>query len=186
MTVFLLIVSILLWVGSLLALPKRPFYAPALSFLGLLCLSFCSSSDGMSLLPINNRILYSWLSITLVVMIATVLQPLSVRESSKGMAYMIVGAFVGMAVGLLGYTVTTTESMLYGIMAIAVIVGIFFGFLLFSRTPDGRDFNITSGRFFNYLLAKGFPTAVTIIQIGLVFVLLIMVNNVPEPSPLQP
>lgn len=173
MSVFLLIVSILFWVASIAALPRRPFYAPALSYLGLLCLSFCQT-DGVAWLPVNSRMLYSWLSITLVVMIATVLQPAAVRNSTKGMAYMIGGAFVGLAIGLLGYTFTTTESMLYSIMAIAVIVGIFFGYIVFSRTPSGRADAPGSGNFFGYLLAKGFPTAITIIQIGLVFVLLIL------------
>lgn len=186
MSVFLLIVSILFWVASIVALPKRPIYAPALSFLGLLCMSFCNSGDGVQWLPINSPMLYSWLSITIVVMIATFLQPVSIRTSSKGMAYIIGGAFVGLAVGLLGYSATTDESMLYGIMAIAVVIGIFFGYLIYSRTPAGRSFWPGSGKFFGYLLAKGFPTAVTVIQIGLIFVLLILVNNVPDSSSLQP
>ena len=175
MSILLLIVSIILWVASLVALPLRIFYAPALSYLGLLCLSFCSTGPD-PWLPINNTILYSWLALTLVVMIATMLQTPAVRSSKKGMAYMMGGAIVGLALGLLGYTATTDENSLYGIMAVAVIVGIFFGFLVFSRTPDGRRFSITSGNFFNYLLAKGFPIAVTIIQIGLVFVLMIVTN----------
>lgn len=173
MSIFFLIISILFWVASIVALPRRSFYAPALSYLGLLCISFCQT-DGIPWLPVNSRMLYSWLSITLVVMIATVLQPAAVRNSAKGMAYMIVGSFVGLAVGLLGYTFTSNESMLYSIMAVAVIVGIFFGYILFSRTPSGRADAPGSGRFFSYLLAKGFPTAVTVIQIGLIFVLLIL------------
>lgn len=186
MSVFLLIVSILLWIASLVALPKRPFYAPALAFLGLLCMSFCKSADGIQWLPINGPMLYSWLSISLVVMIATILQPVDVRTSTEGMPYIMGGAFVGLAVGLLGYSATSEESMLYGIMAIAVIAGIFFGYLVYSRTPAGRGHWPGSGNFINYLLAKGFPTAVTVIQIGLIFVLLILVSNLPQPNPLQP
>lgn len=173
MSIFLLIASILMWIGALVMLPSRPVYSPGLSFIGLLGLSFCNT-DGVSWLQINNTMLLSWISITIVVIIATMLQPLVIRRQTKGMAYMIGGAFVGLAIGLLGFTVTTSISMLYGIMIVATAAGIFFGFLVYSNTPGGRDVGISSGRFFPYLLAKGFPTAVTVMQIGLVLVLLIV------------
>ena len=172
MSVFFLVISILFWVGSLVSLPSRPLYAPALSYLGLLCLSFCQT-DGISWLPINGNMLISWLCITLVVMMATLLQPARVRQQARGMAYIIGGAVVGLAIGLLGFTVASTISMLYGIMIVATAVGIFFGFLLYTNTPDGRGVGIASGNFFRYLMAKGFPTAVAVMQIGLVLVLLI-------------
>ena len=173
MSVFLLVLSIILYAGALVALPKRIFYAPALSFLGLLCLSFCNT-DGIAWLPINNTMIYSWLAITVVVMLTVMLQTPDVRFRSRGMGYMMVGAFVGLALGLLGYTFTNDYGMLYGIMAVATIVGIFFGFLVYGNTPHGRDVGITSGNFFGYLFAKGFPIAVTVIQIGIVLVLIIV------------
>lgn len=176
MSVFLLIVSILFWVAAMISLPSRPVYSPVMSYFGLLCISFCST-DGYSWLPINNNMLFSWLCITLVVMMATVLQPAAIRAQARGMAYIIGGAIVGLAIGLLGFTVSTSISMLYGIMIICTAVGIFFGFLLYSNTPDGRGVGIMSGNFFRYLLAKGFPTAVTVMQIGLVLVLLVARNN---------
>ena len=84
---------------------------------------------------------------------------------------------VGLVIGLLGFTVATTISAYYAIMIVATAVGIFFGFLLYSRTPDGSAIGVMSGNFFRYLMAKGFPTAVTLMQIGLVFVLLIAANQ---------
>lgn len=180
MSVFLLIASIILWVAAIGMLPGRPILSPALSYLGLLCLSLCTNADGISWLPINGNMLISWLAITLVVMVATALQPERIRLQARGMAYIIGGGIVGMAVGLLGFTFTDSVSLLYGIMIIATIVGIFFGFLLYSNTPDGRQVGIMSGNFFRYLLAKGFPTAVSLMQIGLVFVLLIYTR---EPAP---
>lgn len=167
-----MVISILFWAASLWALVGRPLYAPALSYLGLLALSFCQT-DGISWLPINNNMLISWLCITVVVMLATMLQPYRVRSQARGMGYMIAGAIVGLAIGLLGYTVSADMGMRYGIMIIATAVGIFFGFLLYSNTPAGRGVRTASSSFFSYLMAKGFPTAVTIMQIGLVLVLLI-------------
>lgn len=160
------------WVAAIGALPSRPLFAPAMSYLGLLLISFCST-DGISWLPINNNMLISWLCITVVVMMATLLQPGSIRTQARGMAYIIGGGIVGLAIGLLGFTVSSTIGMLYGIMIIATAAGIFFGFLMYSNTPDGKRVGVTSGNFFRYLMAKGFPTAVTLMQIGLVLVLLV-------------
>ena len=174
MTVFLIILSCVLWACSLLALAGRPALGPALSYLGLLTLSFTDTTVGEM---INNTILLGWLCMTVIVMFATYLQPVKVISQTRGMWYMIVGALVGMMVGLLGFTFVSSLSLLYSIMIIATVVGIFLGFLLYSRTPDGEPVAIGSGHFFQYLLAKGFPTAITVMQIGVALVLVIAVNN---------
>lgn len=177
MTVFLIVLSILLWVASLVMLPVRQVVAPCLSYVALVTLSFAKTVSGYPLLPINNTMLIGWLCMTLVVTLATIMQPTPIQRQTRGMAYIMGGAIVGMVVGLLGFTITSAISMLYGIMIIATVVGIFFGFLLYTRTPDGAPVGITSGHFFKYLLAKGFPTAITVMQIGIVLVLLIALNN---------
>lgn len=176
MSIFLLIASIILWVASIASLPSRPLYSPALSYLGLLGISFCET-DSLQWIPINSAMLLSWLCITVVVMMATLLQPAAIRMQARGMAYIIGGGIVGLAIGLLGFSISSTIGMLYAIMIVATAAGIFFGFLLYSNTPSGRAVGITSGHFFQYLLAKGFPAAVTIMQIGLVLVLLIVQHN---------
>ena len=176
MSVFLLVASIIMWIAALVSIPSRPLYSPAFSYLGLLGISFCETA-GVPWLPINSNMLISWLCITIVVMLATTLQPMEIRRQTRGMAYIIGGAIVGLAIGLLGFTVSLRKEMLYGIMIIAVAVGIFFGFLLYSNTPDGRSINVRSGFFFRYLMAKGFPAAVTVMQIGLVLVLLILTRG---------
>lgn len=176
MNVFLLIISIILWVGAIGSLAYRPLYAPALSFLGLLMISFCQTA-GVPWIPISNGMIISWLCITVVVMMATMLQPAAIRSQMRGMAYIIGGGIVGLVVGLLGYTVSSVANVLYGIMIVATAIGIFFGFLLYSNTPDGKAVGIGSGNFFRYLLAKGFPTAVTLMQIGLVFVMLLIIHG---------
>lgn len=179
MSIFLLIASIIMWIGAIVTLPSRPLYSPAFSYLGLLGISFCETA-GVPWLPINSNMLVSWLCITVVVMMATLLQPMAIRRQTRGMAYIIGGAVVGLAVGLLGFTVSAAISMLYGIMIVAVAAGIFFGFLLYSNTPDGRAVGIGSGGFFRYLMAKGFPAAVAVMQIGLVLVLLIATSSLGD------
>lgn len=176
MSIFLLIASIVLWICAIATLPTRPTYSPLLSYCGLLCIGSCET-NGYPWLPLNNHILFFWACITVVVILATMMQPAVIRNQSRGMAYIIGGAFVGLAIGLLGFTFSTNISMMYSVMVIAVIAGIFFGFLLYSRTPDGRPVGMGSGNFFIYLLAKGFPTAITIMLIGIVLVLLIAVNQ---------
>lgn len=169
MTIFLLVLSIIVWAAAIGSLPSRPLFSPALSYLGLVGISFCRFPSVL----IPNSMLWSWLCITVVVMMATILQPAAINRQARGMAYIIGGAAVGLAIGLLGFTFCNTLSAYYAVMIVAVLIGIFLGFLLYSNTPDGRPVGAMSANFFRYLMAKGFPTAVTVIQIGLVFVLLI-------------
>lgn len=136
-----------------------------------------AQKGGYPLLPINGVILTAWLCMAVLVTLATMLQPAVVRNQTRGMGYIMGGAIAGLALGLLGFTVSSSISLLYGIMIVGVIVGIFLGFLMYTNTPAGRPIGITSGNFFRYLLAKGFPTAITIMQPGLVLVLVILLHN---------
>lgn len=176
MAIFLIIVSVLLWIGALVTLPKRSLFSPCLSFIGLFAISF-AKNDGYQIIPINNTILTGWLCMTILVMLATYMQPAPVRNSARGMGYIMIGGIVGLALGLLGFTFSSNLSMLYGIMIVAVIAGIFFGFLLFSNTPGGKGVDLNSGNFFKYLFAKGFPTAITLMQIGVILVILLAINQ---------
>ncbi len=175
MAVFIIILSILLWLAALAALLRRQIAAPALGYLGLLCLSFAKDGN-LPLLPISPSILWGWLAMTAVVTMAVLLQPSAVRDGTEGTGYMTGGALTGLAVGLLGFSATPDLGMLYGIMVVAVAAGV-----LFSRTPRGAGFGPSSGHFFNYLLAKGFPTAITVMQIGVALVLAIALQKFVNP-----
>ena len=50
-----------------------------------------------------------------------------------------------------------------------------------SHAPEGAGFGPSSGHFFNYLLAKGFPTAITVMQIGVALVLAIALQKFVNP-----
>lgn len=170
MYIFLIILSAVFWAGSLAALRGRQLLGPALSYAALLLLSF-ARKGGYQLLPINTTILMGWFVMTLMVMIIVMLQPETVRRQTRGTVYMIIGAVTGMAVGLLGFTVSDNLQIRYAAMIAGVIVGIFCGFLLYTRTPEGNPVAPGSGNFFRYLLAKGFPTAITVMQLGVALVL---------------
>lgn len=176
MAVFLIIVSCLLWLAALWTLRGRQIASPALSFAALLCLSQ-AETNGYHLLPLNMTILSGWLVMTVVVMFTTYLQPIVVRSQTRGWGYLTVGALAGMAVGLLGFTVTSSVSMLYAIMILGTVAGTYLGFLLYTRTPEGCPVAPGSGNFFRYLLAKGFPTVITVMQIGVALTLAIYVNQ---------
>ncbi len=172
MAIFLIILSCLLWLLSLWLLRGRQVAAPAASFLALLLLSL-AKENGWQVLPINTTMLTGWLCMTLVVMFACYLQPAAVRAQTKGWGYITGGAVTGMMLGLLGSSFSIGISILYGIMILATVAGTFLGFLLYTNTPDGRPVAPQSGHFFKYLLAKGFPTAVTVMQAGVALVLLV-------------
>lgn len=177
MATFLIIVSALLWAASVWCLYGRQVVAPALSYLALLLLSF-ASENGYPLLPINTVILTGWLCMTLAVMFTVILQPEPLRRQVRGTTYLIGGGMVGLALGLLGFSVTSGLSLRYACMILATAAGIALGFLLYTNTPDGRAVRPGSGHFLRYLLAKGFPTAITLMMLGVVLVLVIALKNV--------
>lgn len=174
MDIFLIILCILFWALSIWCLFGRQTIAPALSFIALILLSFTSWFSPL----VNNTMIIGWLAMTVVVMFAAYMQPEPVRRQTKGMPFMIVGGVVGLALGLLGFTVSSVITLRYSLMIIAVAAGIFLGFLLYSQTPDGQPVRPGSGNFFKYLLAKGFPTAITLMQLGVALVLLMVIKNV--------
>lgn len=172
MMIFLIILACLLWLGAFLALPKRIILGPALSFCALLVLSF-AKKDGYTLFPLTGGMQLSWLVITLLVMMIIMMQNPAIRQQSRGVVYMIVGGIAGLAVGLLGFTFTSNLNLLYALAILGVVAGIFLGFLMFTNTPEGRDVSISTGRFFKYLLAKGFPVLITTAQLSIPAVILI-------------
>lgn len=171
MSVVLLILSIVFFTAAVAFIFIREMLAPLASFLGLLFMWLSKA------LPINNNMIIMWLCMTVLVICLPMLQDSAMRSRRDGLGYMTAGGFTGMAIGLLGISFASTANMLYGIMIVATLAGIFFGFMLYGNTPTGKQRNPAFSRSFNYLLAKGFPLAVTIIQIGIVFVLLVYINQ---------
>ncbi len=171
MDTLFLILSVICFGASLALIFVRGMLAPVAAFLGLLFMWFSNK------LPLNSTIIIMWLCMTALVTCVPMLQDPYTRNRRDGIAYITAGAFTGMVVGLLGITFATTPAMLYGIMVVATAVGTFFGYILYTNTPKGKQRNGAEGRSFNYLLAKGFPIAITVMEIGVVFVLLLLMNQ---------
>ncbi len=166
-----MIISIVSFLASVYMVFRREMLAPLFGFLGLLFMWLSG------LLPLNGTIIIMWLCMSVLVMVVPMLQTQEMRSLKAGKGYMLVGALTGMAVGLLGFSFAGSLSLLYGIMIVAVLAGTFFGFVLFSNTPKGRPYALARRGSFSYLLAKGFPIAITVMEIGVIFVLLLAVSN---------
>lgn len=179
MCTFWIIVCAVFWILSVWGMLRNQLLAPAFSYLGLFALSIASNGL-MALVPINNTILIGWLCMTLVVMLATVLQPVAVRQQRRGTGYLTVGAFTGLAIGLLGFTITSSLPTLYGLMVIGVAAGAFFGYIIFSRSEAGAAIAPRTGNFFRYLLAKGFPIAISVMIMGVAAVIVQATYNMPS------
>lgn len=177
MTATGIVFASILYAASILLLGWRQIASPSCAFLGLLILSFTPGPNGYAILPISSSMVFGWLCVTVLVTVVTLLQPRAVRDTSLGVWYMTAGAIVGLAIGLLGFSISPLPGVIYTSMIIAVAVGTIFGYLVFVKTPAGRGASAQSGRFFNYLLAKGFPVAVTIMQAGVVLALIIIIHN---------
>lgn len=174
MTVLLIILSVLLWIASIVTLWRRPLLSPALSYIALVLLSMARGADGVALLPINNTILIGWLCMTVVVMGATIMQPTRLTSSGRGTTYMLVGGLAGLAVGLVPSSFGAEVAMLYSSMVIGTAAGIFFGYLIYSRGEGKNSETPGESGYFAPLLAKGFPTAITLMQMGVPLVILVM------------
>lgn len=173
-----IIISCLLFALTFWFIYRNQLLAPAFSYMGLLAMRMATDSTGTPLLPINSTILISWLCLTLVVMVATVMQREAVRRQTRGVWFMAIGSVTGMAVGLLGFSFTLDLPLLYAIMVLATAAGCFFGYMLFTNTPRGAAVGLRSGHFFSYLLAKGFPIALSVMMMGVVLVLTLAIYNI--------
>lgn len=177
MCILMIILAILCWIVSAVCLFRKQLLAPLFSFLGLGAISL-ARTGGLQIVPVNTTMLLAWLVITAITCITSILQPLPLRQQSRGTGFMLLGAVTGMALGLCGTYATQNPSVYNGIMVIATVAGTFLGYLLFTLTPRGSAVNFASGNFFRYLLSKGFPVAVSVMMGGLVLVLLIVRSKI--------
>lgn len=165
MTILFIILAVLLYAVCGVLLYKKEALGPVASFLAL------ASVYASGALPVNMNMLLTWLCLTLVVTGVSAMQPQAVMAQTRGMGYMCLGALAGMAVGLLGYSLTAMPGAIYAMMCLGVVAGTFFGYFLFTRTPLGAGLRDSRSRFVSYLLAKGFPVAIAVMMLGMVLVL---------------
>lgn len=167
-----IIFSSLLFLLALASIPYRIVISPCASFLGLLIISMGKTPEGYPVLPITNGMILGWLFIAVLVTVVTLCQPAPLRRARFGIWYYFGGAVTGLALGLLGFTFLPSAGARYVWMIIAVAVATFLGALMFANTPAAKKVSPSSGNFFTYMLAKGFPVAITFMQLGTVLVVL--------------
>lgn len=172
MTTVSIIFSSLLFLVALACVLYRLEAAPCSAFLGLLIISMARVPEGYPLLPIGNGLILGWLFMAVLVTVVTLCQPAPLRHVRRGMWYYLGGALTGLALGLLGFTFLPSSGARYVFMIVAVAATTFFGGLAYANTSEGKNVGPRSGNFFKYLLAKGFPTAITLMQLGTVLVIL--------------
>lgn len=178
MATLLIILSAVLYAASGLLLYRREILGPVASFLALAGVYLSG------LLPMNMNMLITWLCLTLVVSGVTAMQPAPLMAQRRGMGYIMGGGAAGLAVGLTSYSFITSVSAVYAAMVLAVTAGVFFGYLLFTRTPDGEQLRASRARFFSYILAKGFPAAIALMMLGVPLILWLYTTLAPEPQTL--
>lgn len=171
MSVILAILAVLLMAGAFILLFKKEMLGPVAAFLAMSAVYFSG------LLPMNANMLITWLCLTLIVTGVSAMQSPAVMAQTRGMGYITIGAIAGMVVGLLGFSVSETLGTVYAMMSIGVLAGCFFGYFLFTRTPNGRQLSYSRSRFFAYLLAKGFPVAISVMQLGVISILWIAITK---------
>lgn len=94
-----------------------------------------------------------WLIAALMVAGLSFMLPRAVSASRQGVGYVAGGTLAGIAVG---YLIAPWW------MVLGAIIGTVLGAVAYSMTPAGRHLEFPSGRFVQYLCAKGFPAVVTL------------------------
>lgn len=145
-TAFIVITFILAALGIVcMFVPRLP--AVVASFAALVCAHLAGA------VYVDAKILIFWGVAAALVLGLHVLQPKALIETRSGHAYVALGALAGVA---LGYAVSSTAASII----IGGAVAAFLGAVAYMRTPAAPGFPVNSGRFVEYLCAKGLPAVV--------------------------
>jgi hypothetical protein len=156
-TVTWLVVGLLFMAVSLLLVVRPYFPASATAYAGLWLLKWSG------VIHPSDWLLTSWGIAVGIVLIIEMMQPRSLARCTNGMMHIGVGVFVGMMVGLTGFS--------YLSMVVGAAVGGLAGGVVYARTPAGKALRFPSRQFFQYLCAKGMPAVVAVTLIGIAFML---------------
>lgn len=166
MDIIIIILAVLLYAASAVLLYRKEVLGPAAALLGLCAVFWYHSLEAYGGVPMADSTLITWFIMTLIVTIASAMQPPALMAQRRGMTHMILGGVCGLAAGLLCFAITLDLSAINMIMKFTIAAGVFAGYYLFTKTPDGARLQDTRSRFFSYLLAKGFPVAIAIMMLG--------------------
>ncbi|MCX4289931.1 MAG: hypothetical protein OSJ46_10585 [Duncaniella sp.] len=92
-----------------------------------------------------------------IVIALSYLLPPDITRSTRGNGYIVGATLAGALVGLV---------LSHAGMIVGAVLGAFCGALAYSRTPAGSALAFPSGKFLNYLCAKGLPAVITMCTVG--------------------
>lgn len=151
--VLLVISALLAGMAITLAYLSR-WESVAAAFLALLGASFSDIADG----PDAKLLIFWGITAALAVALALML-PAQVSRSRAGLAYICTGALTGLALGLAAWMPSA--------IILCTALGIAAGALIMGWAKPGQALGFPSKKFFNYVLAKGFPVLVAYSIVGL-------------------
>lgn len=150
MTILLIISSILMAVSVVLAfLPSK--WSVVIAWTGLLTAAIGAGGD----FPVATTVF--WAIASIIVLIIDRLLPAEIAKASRGNGYIAGATLAGTLVGLV---------LSHAGMIVGAVIGAFCGAMAYSRTPAGNILAFPSGKFLNYLCAKGLPAIITMCTVG--------------------
>lgn len=127
--------------------PRLP--AVVAAFLSLLCAYFAGTSN------VSEQVLVYWSVAALIVLVLRGLGRGEGNGDVRGNAYISAGALVG---AFLGFAVTPTS----GTVILGSALTAFIGSVAYMRMPGSPGFAVASGRFVQFLCARGLQAVVTV------------------------
>nr|MBD5376751.1 hypothetical protein [Bacteroides sp.] len=94
-----------------------------------------------------------WLATAVLVMVLNITLPRHIATSRTGLGYIAGGSLTGL---FAGYLIAPSWIVL------GAVIGTVLGAIAYSFTPAGRQLEFPSGKFVQYLCAKGLPAVVTL------------------------
>lgn len=149
---FTILCYILLAVAAVLCFISAP-YAAVTAFMAMCASALVSGID----IGISTYIF--WGVAMIIVLSLNFILPAEVSASRRGLPYISGASLAGT---ILGLAMASHAAIICGAVLGAALGGIAYGL-----TPRGRMLDFPSGRFFNYLCAKGFPVAIAMSCAGI-------------------
>lgn len=167
MNMLLILISVALICLSLL-LTVRPYIpSPIPAYVAMWTLRWA----GAVIMP--QSLLIGWGAVTAVMVLIEYMQPPAISKATNGTVYMSVGALTCTPVAVSAMPASAT---LVWIVA-GAIGGALAGAVVYGRTRAAAPLQFPSRRFWNYTVAKIFPTAITYTLLGLIAFSIIISNS---------
>lgn len=116
------------------------------------------------LITLSEKDMIFWGVATVITLIIFYMLPGHISRSRYGQIYLGIGTFAG---AMTGATMSNVSAII-----IASILGFLFGCLVYYRSKSSFDMRTDQRKFWNYLLAKGFPLIINLVMTGIYIAIL--------------